>query len=222
MITILIRTVIIYIILMTAMRLMGKRQIGELDVSDLVTTLLLSEIASLPITDSNIPVSHAVIPIVALLTFEVASSYLLVKFPSIKNLVSARPSVLINKGKIDRKAMLRARLSLDELISEMRQKGISDISEVQYAILEQNGKITVIQKSRYKPVTAEQMNIDVKEAGIIHIIVCEGKINETNLKKLGIPRRQIDEKLKKSGIDLDNVYLMTIDDTGKTQIIRKE
>ena len=116
MLTILIRTVIIYITLMLIMRLMGKRQIGELEISDLVTTFLLSEIASLPIIDTGTPIIYAVIPMVILLSFEVLSSWFLSRSPFFKNLLSARPTTLISNGKIMRKEMLRARLSLDELI----------------------------------------------------------------------------------------------------------
>lgn len=222
MITIFLRTVIIYIVLMLSMRLMGKRQIGELDVSDLVTTLLLSEIASLPITDSNIPLSHTIIPMVTLVTFEVVSSYLLVRFPTIKNLLSTRPTVLINKGKLDRGAMLSVRLSPDELVSELRQQGICEISEVQYAILEQNGKITVIPKAPYKPPTAKQLNVPTQESGVSHIVVCEGKINPTSLSRLNLTRSDIMKELDSRGIALDSIYIMMINDSNEISIIRKD
>ena len=222
MATIFARTIIIYLILMCAMRLMGKRQIGELELSDLVTTLLISELASLPITDNLIPLSHALIPIVTLVAFEVISSFLVVHFPALKNIVSARPSVLINKGKTDRRAMLTARISVDELISEMRQKGITDISEVEYAILEQNGKLTVIQKAPYKPPTAADLNINPTESGISHIVVCEGRINKNSLKILSLTEKEVKTELERSGVTLKDVYVMLMDDTKKVQIIKKE
>ena len=222
MTTIFARTIIIYLILMCAMRLMGKRQIGELELSDLVTTLLISELASLPITDNLIPLSHALIPIVTLVAFEVISSFLVVHFPALKNIVSARPSVLINKGKTDRRAMLTARISVDELISEMRQKGITDISEVEYAILEQNGKLTVIQKAPYKPPTAADLNINPTESGISHIVVCEGRINKNSLKILSLTEKEVKTELERNGVTLKDVYVMLMDDTKKVQIIKKE
>ena len=222
MTTIFARTIIIYLILMCAMRLMGKRQIGELELSDLVTTLLISELASLPITDNLIPLSHALIPIVTLVAFEVISSFLVVHFPALKNIVSARPSVLINKGKTDRRAMLTARISVDELISEMRQKGITDIAEVEYAILEQNGKLTVIQKAPYKPPTSADLNINPTESGISHIVVCEGRINKNSLKILSLTEKEVKTELERSGVTLKDVYVMLMDDTKKVQIIKKE
>ena len=222
MVTIFARTIIIYLLLMCAMRLTGKRQIGELELSDLVITFLISEIASLPITDNLIPLSHAVIPIITLVAFEVLTSFLVVHFPAFKNIVSARPTVLINKGKTDRRAMLAARISVDELISEMRQKGITDISEVEYAILEQNGKLTVIQKAPYKQPTVADLNIKNAEAGISHIVVCEGRINKNGLKILSMTKKEIMTELARQGVALKDVYVMLIDDAKKVQIIKKE
>lgn len=222
MLTLFVRTLIIYLVLMCSMRIMGKRQIGELELSDLVTTLLISELASLPITDNFIPLSHAIVPIIILVTFEVLSSFLVVHFPTFKKLISSRPSILINKGSPDRRAMLAARISADELISELRQKGVTDIGEVEYAILEQNGKISVIPKAPYKPPTVSDLNIEAKENGISHIVVCEGKINKNSLHVLSLSRKDIEEKLSSAGVPLADVYIMTIDDAGEVQIIRKE
>ena len=222
MLTILIRTVIIYLFLLIIMRLMGKRQIGELEISDLVTTFLLSEIASLPITDTNIPVAFALIPMVILLTFEVCSSWALSRFPRFKSFFSARPAMLISNGKIDRKEMLSARLSLDELIGELRQNGISDISEVRYAILEQNGKITVIPHAKDKPVSASQMNIEVCDRGIDRIVISDGSVNTHNLKALGISKEEIEAILISKKLKKKDVYLMLIDDKKNVKIFGKD
>ncbi len=222
MLTILFRTVIIYIFLLIIMRLMGKRQIGELEISDLVTTFLLSEIASLPITDTNIPVAFAIIPMIILLTFEVSSSLILSRFPFLKNLLSARPATLISNGKINRREMLAARLSLDELIGELRQNGISDISEVRYAILEQNGKITVIQNESSKPVSASQMKIEVCDNGMDRIIISDGFINKHSIKALGISEAEIDKILNSKNISRKEIYLMLMDDGKNVKIFRKD
>ncbi len=222
MLTIFVKTVMIYVILICAMRLMGKRQIGELEVSDLVTTLLLSEIASAPITDDSVSILNAAVPILTLVAIEVISSFLLVRFPSLKSVVSARPTVLICKGTLDRRAMLKVRLSADELISEMRQQGVTDISEVQYAILEQNGKITVIEKAEYRQPTLNDLKIKSKESGISHVAVCEGKINKKTLERLSLSREDIIKKAAKRGIALKDIYIMMIDDAGKTEIIPKK
>ena len=221
MLTILIRTITIYLILIIIMRLMGKRQIGELEISDLVTTFLLSEIASLPITDTNIPVAFAIIPMIILLTFEVSSSWVLSRFPAVKNFFSARPATLISNGKIDRKEMLKARISLDELIGELRQSGISDINEVKYAILEQNGKVTVIQHASAKPASASQMNVNIIDNGMEHIVISDGFINKYALKALKMQKEEVYDILSSNRVTKKEVYLMLIDDSGNAKIFRK-
>lgn len=201
---------------------MGKRQIGELEVSELVTTLLISEVASLPITDAGIPVSHALIPIIVLLFFEVASSMMSVTFPRLKNLFSARPTTLIRNGKFCIKAMRSARITADELIGELRQQGIIDISEVLYAILEQNGKITVLQKAKYRTPNAEQLKIKTSETGICHIVIDKGVINEHSLCELGMNQTQLQKILKKKNVERKDVYLMIINDAGDVNLVRRD
>ena len=141
------------------MRLMGKRQIGELEVTDLVATLLLSEIASLPITDPNIPVLHAIIPMIVLLSLEVFSSYILIRVPKLKNFLSAAPTILIKNGILDQNALVATRLSIEELMSEIRQQGFGSFDCVWYAILEKDGKLTILPRARYSPPTQEALNI---------------------------------------------------------------
>ena len=201
---------------------MGKRQIGELEVSDLVTTLLISEIASLPITDNSIPLSHAIIPIVTLITFEISSSALLAACPRIKNFISARPSTLVRNGKICGRAMKQARLSADELISELRQKDITDITEVRYAILEQNGKITVIPRAEFRPPNAKQMKIKVSDSGIYHIVIDKGVLNKHNLGELSLTREKIEAELAKKQLSIKDIYIMMKSDAGETILLRKD
>ena len=220
MTTILVRTLLIYVILIISMRLMGKRQIGELEISDLVTTFLLSEIASLPITDNSIPISHAIIPIVTLVTFEIASSVLLAFCPRIKNFISARPTTLVRNGTICARAMRQARLSSDELISELRQKDITDLSEVRYAILEQNGKITVIPRADSRPPSAKQIGVEVLDSGIYHIVIDKGVLNKYNLQELNLTRREIEEELSRRGLLIQDIYIMMKSDAGETILLQ--
>jgi len=222
MLTILLRTVLIYLLLMLVMRLMGKRQIGELEVSDLVTTLLLSEIASLPITDTTIPLAYALIPMIILLSFEVSSAYLMARFPALKGLASTRPSVLIRNGKIDRRAMLQSRISPEELMVELRQNQITEFGEVRYAILEQSGKITVIPYSEYQPPTAKQLDMTLCDNGLEHILISEGHINRYNLRLMKLSLSDIERILKKYNTKRSEVYLLLMDDNRHTKLIRKE
>ena len=219
MVTVLIRTLIIYLSLILVMRLMGKRQIGELEISDLVTTFLISEIASLPITDIEIPLSHAIIPIITLLALEVAISMLLSKFPRFKFLFSARPTTIIRDGSIQKKALESSRLSFDELFSQLRQQGYDDITQIKYAILEQNGNITVIQKAPFKTPTLQQLNLDADETGLFHIIIERGRINKHGLKEINYTRDKLILRLSKQGIKPKDVYLLMINDADEMRII---
>ena len=221
MATLLIRTVIIYIFLISIMRLMGKRQLGELEVSELVSTILLSDIASLPITDQAIPLMYAVIPIITITAFEVGMSLLLTKTRFFKNILSARPAALIQKGHIDKKEMMKNRISIDELLSELRQQGLSDINEVEYAIIEQNGKMTVLPKRRYTQPTYEDLGLSPKECGICHVLVSDGKIDRYGLKTTNKTEEWLLHTLKKQNTNLGDVFLMTLDDAGQINIIKR-
>ena len=222
MTTLLLRSALIYIILMIAMRMMGKRQIGELEISDLITTLLISEIAALPLTDHDIPLSHAVVPIVFLMTVEVVTSTAVANLPRVKNWITSRPAMLIKDGTLCQREMRSARISTDELISELRQRDITDLSEVRYAILEQNGKISVITRSGCKPPTSEQMNVKAEDNGLFYIIIDKGCLNRHNLEQLGFPEERIRRKLSSRKLTLGDIYLMMMNEKGDSGIIRKE
>jgi uncharacterized membrane protein YcaP (DUF421 family) len=204
------------------MRLMGKRQIGELEVSDLVTTILISEIASLPITNTSVPLSHAIIPTATLLSFEVISSFLIAKYPRVKNLLTDRPSILIKKGSFCKKAMLDARISTDELIGELRQQGITDPAEVLYAILEQNGKITVIPKEEFRTPTLKQLGIEPKKSGLYHIIIDRGVVNKHALAEFAPFKQKINSYMSSRSIAPRDIYIMMISDAGEIEVILKE
>lgn len=221
MTNILLRTVIVYVFLLIIMRLMGKRQLGELEVSELVSTLLLSDIAALPITDQDIPLIYALIPIILITTFEITLSVVLTKFPQLKSIISSRPSTLIKKGLIDRKEMIRNRISIDELFSELRQKDISDLSEVAYAILEQNGKLTVIKKKELDPICAKDLDFSKEETGIAHIIIADGKIDKHGLKGLKKDAVWLNNYLKSKKLSPGDIYIMTADDSEKIKIIKR-
>jgi len=222
MFVILIRTIIIFILLEFVVRLMGKRHMGELEIGELITTIMISEIATLPLQDASIPILYALVPISVLMVFEIGSSVILTKFPKLKGLVTPGPSIIIEKGTVNQKELKRLRISVEELMSALRQNGVSDISEVNYAIMEQNAIISVIPKSKYTSPSADLLGIDCEEHGIPHIIISDGKINSANLKRLGKDIEWISSVLERSGCTASEVFLMTADDLGKTNIILKE
>lgn len=222
MVTIFIRTILVYVFLVLMMRLMGKRQIGELEISELITTLLLSEIASMPITNLELPVTFAVIPIITLVTLEIVLSVLMIKFPSMKNLLSQRPNFIINKGKLCQSELKRLRMSNDELISALRQAGITSIDEVYYAIVEENGTLTVIPKKENSPLTLSDLKKAPEEKGMTHILISDGKINSHGLSCSNLTKKKLSAHLKKQGNEISDVFLMLCDDAGNYNVILKE
>lgn len=220
MLIVFVRTLLIYLLLLLAMRLMGKRQIGELEVTDLVITLLLSDIATHPIVDPDNPLSHALIPIITLLATEVTLSWLLSRFPKLKILGSAHPNILIRDGRINRRELDRLRISSDELISELRQKDVTNISDVAYAILEPNGKISVIVRASCRPPTREDLSIEASEGGGMHILISRGVVNRYNLRLLKKEMCWLEGQLRLRHCDVREVFLMTVDDNGEIYLSR--
>ena len=218
MATIFVRTIIIYTVLIFAMRLMGKRQLGQLEVSDLVSTLLLSELAAIPIENHDIPLLYSVIPTVLLMSIEIFTAALQGKFPKLKNLFSPRPSILIHMGNPDFSEIDRCRMSSDELMVALRKAGTTDISEVAYAILEQDGSVSVIPRAYAKPSTAKDVLAKNAESGIFHIIVDRGLINSDSLIKINKTPEWVENVATGYGTEISAIRLMLCDDAGNIQI----
>lgn len=217
------RSFITYLLLLTVLRLMGKRQIGELQPSELVTTLLLSEVASQTVTDNNIPLVYGLVPVIAILSFEVILSFLITKSKRFKKIMTGNPSVLIEKGKLNLKEMEKNRISLEEIAAELRLKDIPDISSVQYAIMEKNGRISAVLKAEDQPLTRKDLNIKCKETGIQHALIVDGEINYDNLKASKKTLEFIKEELKKRNISsYKNVLLLTCNDAEEVYIIERD
>ncbi len=217
------RSFITYILLLVVLRLMGKRQIGELQPSELVTTLLLSEVASQAVTDDNIPLVYGLVPVIAILSFEVILSFLITKSKKLKKIMTGTPSVLIEKGKLNFKEMEKNRISLEEIAAELRLKDIPDISSVQYAIMEKNGRISAVLKAEHQPLTRKDLNIKCKETGIQHALIVDGEINYENLKSSNKNSEFIKDELKKKNISsLKDVVLLSCNDAGEVYIIERK
>lgn len=190
------------------LKLMGKRQIGELEVSELVTTLLISEIGALPISDKDIPLIPAVIPILFLASAEVIISFWKNKCSLVKRVVEGEPSYIIYKGRLNQRTLSENRISVNELLTEMRTQGIADLGDVRYAILEQNGKISFLKES--------------DSPNIMKTLVIDSKPDERNLKLLGYNEKWLEERLKEKHVKLGDVFLMTINENDDINIIKKE
>ena len=222
MLGIFIRTLVVYLVLTGAMRLMGKRQIGELEVSELITTLLISEIATIPIENADIPVLHAIIPIVTLVTLEVVMATLLSRHPKLRQALETAPSMLICRGTLNQSELIRNRMSVEELFTGLRQQGIADPDEVEYAIMEKNGQLSVIPKAAHRPVEAGDLKSEVRESGIMHMLISDGRINHYNLQLLGRDEGWLQKQLGKRGLQCETLLYFLCDDAGKTRWAKKE
>ena len=215
MLTIIIRTVIIYFVLVAIMRLMGKRQLGDLELSELIVTFMLSEIAAYPITNTEADMLSTILPIVTLALLEIGTSYIMLKIPSVKRLLSSSPSVVVAKGILNVKAMRQARISIDELLCQIRQNGVYDLEEVDYAILEENGKMSIIPKNAHRQPDKTDLNIKCKDSGIMHVLISDKKPNSHTLKVIGRDEAWLSRKINDMGLSFTDIFCMTIDDAGK-------
>ncbi len=222
MTTILIRTVFIYTVLIVMMRILGKRQIGELEATELVTTLIISEIATMPITDSDMPVLFALIPMITIMTIEILMSFILIKIPALRWLVSSHPSVVIKNGEILQKELKKQRISIEELIGEIRSAGYSNLFEINYAIVEENGTLTVIPKSPYRPPTLGDLGIKTEEVGLMHIIIADGRVDQNGLSTIDRDRKWLEKYLRNKKTSTKDVYLMLADDAQNITLIKKD
>ncbi|MBQ3489376.1 MAG: DUF421 domain-containing protein [Clostridia bacterium] len=208
MAVIFIRTILIYILLLAVMRISGKRQIGEIQISELVTTFLLSDIASYPLTNPGIPLLNAVIPIFTIIPLEIILSFLTTKCARLKNLLDGKPSIVILHGKIQKKELERMRLSMDDLLCELRLKSISSVDDVDYAILEQNGQISVFPKSQ-EPLS--------------HALIIDGTLNTKLLKQIGKNKHWLHEILQSRNIrEYRDIFLLSVTDSGDITLIKQE
>ena len=210
-----IKAAVIYIGLLIAMKLLGKRQAGEMQISELITTFLVSEIATLPITDPKMPFYVPVIALGVIIALEFASSMLALKIPLVREFLEGKPSALIKNGKPDKKELKRARMSMDELLSELRLQGIAEPDEVLHATLESNGKLSVIQKSEHRPLSFNSLGINVKEEGVAHAIITAGRIDKNELYAAHKNEKWLEDFLKQKKVTPDNVLLLTVTDGGK-------
>ncbi len=213
MVTNMIRTLFLYLLLIAVMRILGKKQVGQLDPTEFVVVLLLSELAAVSMQDMNLPLMNCVVPIITLLCIEIVFSVLEMKSKKLRNLMQGNPVILISDGKLLYKALKSTRYNIDDVMQELRLAGYSDIREIEYAILENSGNLSVIPKSANRPLTAQDINLKIKPEGYPHIVISDGKIDEQALKTCGLEKSKLMKKLKNKGILSEENVLFAIYDT---------
>ena len=223
MFVVLIRTIILYLLIIVGIRLLGKRQIGELEPSELVLALIIADLASVPMQDNGIPLLSGVIPIVTLLAVASVLSVLTVRSIRFRALLCGRPSIVVENGVVQERELRRNRFTIDELLEELRGQGYADFQSVKFAVLETNGRLSVLPYAAEKPVTAAQMGLTPEETGLPVILISDGRLLSHNLKGRGYEEVWLQKQLASHGVErLDQVFLMTVDEGGNTYCVPKE
>ncbi len=222
LIALIMRTFIIYVAVGIFVRIMGKRQLGELQPGELVTTILISEIVATPITDGNVPIINGIIPLVLIASFEIITSVITRKSVGFRYLADGKPMTVIRNGKLQQKAMEDLRYNIDDILSALRQKDVFDIEEVEHAVVETNGRLSVLLKRDERPLTPKAQQKPKEDKGAPVTVVVDGIILKHALPDCKITEKDIMVKIEKEKIKLSQVLLMTIDKNNECNIIIKK
>ena len=218
------RTLILYFILMLGLRLMGKRQIGELEPSELVLTLIISDLAAVPMQDFGIPLVNGLFPIITLLCVSMLLSFFSLKSIRFRALVCGRPTVIIRDGKILQQNMARNRFTVDELLEQLRSQGYSNVSAVKYAVLETSGQVSVLPYTKDSPATPKVLGLDVQDDVTLPVLLInDGHVMSENLSASGYDGAWLDKQLKQRRLTSPRqVFFMTVDAAGGITCVAKE
>ncbi len=217
-----IRTLVLYGVLIAIIRLMGKRQIGQMEPAEFVVTMLVANLAAIPMQDGGIPLFSGLVPILTVLGMELVLSWLSIKSLTFRKLLCGKPVILIENGNIMQENLKLTRVSLDELTSHLRQKDVLDVSQVQYAIMETDGNLSVFPYPKYRPATAKEAKIQADKQSLPITLICDGKIIPENLKIMKKDLRWLHRELHSRDTAPEAVYFMTLDQQGHILCIPKE
>lgn len=218
----LLRLLVLYPIVIFGIRLMGKRQIGELQPGELVITILISNIATLPIEDQDLPLLSGIIPMLTLIAAEVLFSWLTLRHRGLRRLLSGTPQVIIRGGKIDQKVMRTLRFSLDDLMTALRTNGIFDLNEVQLAIVETNGTVSVYPHADYRTPTAADLKLHLSDAPPPEVLISDGCLCTEGMQAAGYSEKRLQKLLKSHNVAASEVFLLTADRSGAVTLIKRE
>lgn len=217
-----IRTVILYLILIAVIRLMGKRQVGEMEPTEFVVTMLVANLASIPMQDGGIPLYSGLVPILTVLGVELVLSAWSLRSVKFRQLLCGKPVILIENGKVVQENLRRTRITMDELTGQLREKDVLDLTTVQYAILETNGNLSVFPYARYLPASARDAGVQAKKQHLPVTLVGDGYLYRKNLAAAGKSEQWVRSFLQKEGLEIKDVWLLTVDGAEKTVLIKKE
>ena len=216
------RTLIFYAVLLFLLRIMGKREIGSLSPFDLVVTIMIAELAALPMENPDVTLVDGLVPILTLTVAEIVVSYATLKSESLRILLTGSPSIIIRGGELIESEMRRVRYNLSDLMLQLRLKGVSNIADVEVAILETNGELSVILKSQYRPVVPADLDIETEYEGLPLILIVDGVVNRFNVKQAGVTDEWLAARIKERGIDsTTDVLVASLDTVGRLFVQRK-
>ncbi len=221
MLIVLVRAILLYILIIFSIRLMGKRQLGDLQPAELAITILISNMATLAIENTSISMLFAAIPILALVAFELILSTITLKSKKLRDIVSGSAVVIIENGKIIQQNMKKLRLSIDDLIESIRSKSVFDIQDIEYAIVETTGKISILQKFEAQNATPKVLSIKGEEVSPPLVLISDTKLIESTLKSYNLGMQWLEQVLKSNNTYIENVFLMTVDKNANYYIVEK-
>ena len=216
------RTIALYLVLIAVIRLMGKRQIGQMEPSEFVVTMLVANLASIPMQDSGIPLFSGLVPILTVLGIELVLATVSLKSIRFRKLLCGKPVILIENGNVLQKNLQKTRVTLDELTGHLREKDVLDLESVQYAILETNGNLSVFPYPKNRPATAKEAGIEAKKQYLPLTVISDGCLLQENLQKAGKDIRWVQKVLKQQDADIRDTWLLTVDGSDKVVFYRKE
>lgn len=216
------RSILIYIFVLIVMRLMGKREIGQLQPFELVISIMIADLASIPMTDSGIPITNGIVSILGLLVMHLIISIINIKSIKAREIICGKPRILIYRGKIDEKALKKERFTINELQERLRGNNVVNLGDVEYAILETNGQVTVIQKPEKRNTIPEDFNIVPEYEGIPYDLVIDGKIMNKNLKAIGKDQKWLNKQIEKFKMKPEEALVVTLDGKGQIFCQKKE
>ena len=222
MIISIIRTLLLYCFIIFAIRLMGKRQISDMQPSELVVTLVISDIAALPMQNTSQPLLSGIIPVIVLVALEILTSVFMMKSKRFRRMICGSPVVVISDGKLLQKEMRRLRLTTDDLFALLRQQNIFSPEDVQYCIVETNGTVSVLEKPEKRKPTAEDFKISIPDSKLEAMVISDGRLIETALPLCSQSKDSVENVLKKEKLRQSDVLIMTLDGMGNYNIILKE
>lgn len=217
-----IRTVILYAGIILALRLMGKRQISQLQTSELVATLMLSELAVLPIQNHDEPLIEGLAPMVTLVLFELLIAFLMLKSSFLRLMICGRPVVIIKDGKLNQKAMRKLRMTTEDLTEQLRQKDVFFYKDVEYAVVETNGMMSVVKYAKEDNLTPKQAGVKVESRGIEAVVLSDGVLSKSSMELVGATKEWVLAKVEEQHLDVKDVFIMTVDTKGQFKIVEQE